>query len=144
MRATVSLPTPIFSPRVRVLQCVDPSSGDSSSVTRTTSATVPAGSHELRPRPLAMRPTPSTPSSLSHKTATPRPHRVRRHLELPCHLVDRDTVSRQEEGLRLDPRAMRHRRGPGDALELISLFLGDFKWRGREHWSHARILSTSC
>ena len=47
---------------VRVVQCVDPSSGGSSSVvTRTTSATVPSGSHDLRPRPGAIRPTPPTP-----------------------------------------------------------------------------------
>ena len=45
----------------REVQCVEVSSGVSSRVTRTTSATVPSGSHDRRPRPAATRPTPSTP-----------------------------------------------------------------------------------
>ena len=49
----------------RVVQCVEVSSGVSSSVTRTTSATVPSGNHDRRPRPLAITPTPATPSSLN-------------------------------------------------------------------------------
>jgi hypothetical protein len=62
MRATVSLPTPKRLAIRRVVQCVEPSSGDSKRVSWTTAATVPSGSQDLRPRPGAIRPTPSTPS----------------------------------------------------------------------------------
>jgi hypothetical protein len=48
--------------RARVVQCVEPSAGRYSSVTRTISATVPAGNQGLRPRPGATRAMPSTPS----------------------------------------------------------------------------------
>ncbi len=63
IRATDSLPIPKRLATVRVVQCVDVSSGVSFSVTRTTSATVPAGSQALRPRPLAITPTPAIPAS---------------------------------------------------------------------------------
>ena len=65
IRATVSLPIPNRLANDRVVQCVEVSSGVSSSVTRTTSATVPSGNHDRRPRPLAITPTPATPSSLN-------------------------------------------------------------------------------
>jgi len=58
-------------------QCVDVSSGVSSSVTRTTSATVPSGNHDLRPRPLAITPTPSTPVAANralHARTSQAPH----------------------------------------------------------------------
>lgn len=63
MRATESFPIPNRLASVRVVQCVEVSSGVSSRVTRTTSATVPSGNHALRPRPLAITPTPATPCS---------------------------------------------------------------------------------
>jgi hypothetical protein len=63
MRATVSLPMPKYSAKVRVDHCVEPSGGVVVLVSRTTSATVPSGSHDVRPRPLAMVPTPATPWS---------------------------------------------------------------------------------
>ena len=63
IRATESLPIPTRSAIVRVVQCVEVSSGVSSIVSRTTSATVPSGNHDLRPRPLAIQPTPFTPRS---------------------------------------------------------------------------------
>ena len=59
--ATVSLPICRWLARVRVVQWVPPSGGATWRVTRNTSATVPGGSHGLRPRPLAIRPTPATP-----------------------------------------------------------------------------------
>ena len=61
--ATVSLPMLSRRASDRVVQCVDPSAGSSCCVIRTTSDTVPGGSEGLRPRPLAMTPTPSTPLS---------------------------------------------------------------------------------
>jgi hypothetical protein len=63
MRATVSLPIPNRLAIRRVAQCVDPSSGTSCKVSWTTAATFPSGSHNLRPRPDAMRLTHSTPSA---------------------------------------------------------------------------------
>ena len=52
-----------LSAKVRVVQCVEVSSGLSCIVTRTISATVPSGSQDLRPLPFSMRPTPDTPSA---------------------------------------------------------------------------------
>ncbi len=46
-----------------VVQCVEPSSGLACNVSFTTASTVPSGSHDLRPRPAAITPTPSTPAS---------------------------------------------------------------------------------
>ena len=57
----MSLPTPNFFARLRVVQCVEVSSGVSLSVTRTTSATFPSGRYGLRPRPFAITPTKLTP-----------------------------------------------------------------------------------
>jgi hypothetical protein len=48
---------------VRVLQCVAPPGGVSCAVNRSTFATVPSGSHGLRPRPLAITPRRSIPVS---------------------------------------------------------------------------------
>ena len=56
----MSLPIPNRLAKVRVLQCVEPSSGSSSKVARTTSATVPSSSQDLRPLPGAIFPTPAT------------------------------------------------------------------------------------
>ena len=61
MRATASLPIPNLRARERVVQCVEPSAGFSWQVTRTTSATVPSARAGLRPRPLAIVPTPAVP-----------------------------------------------------------------------------------
>src|SRR5450631_3715838 len=66
-RAIVSFPTPRWPASVRVDQCVDSSGAVSCWVTRTISATVPSGNHDLRPRPLAIRPTPSTPSAANRR-----------------------------------------------------------------------------
>jgi len=60
--ATESLLMPMCSAIDRVLQCIDPSSGSVFMVSATTSATVPSGSHDVRPRPGAITPIPSTPS----------------------------------------------------------------------------------
>lgn len=49
-----------------VLQWVDPSSGEANSVSCTTASTVPSGAHDVRPRPGAISPTPSTPSASKH------------------------------------------------------------------------------
>lgn len=61
--AIVSLPSPNRLASNRVVQCVPPSLGFSWQVTRTISATVPSVSGDLRPRPLAIFPTPATPCS---------------------------------------------------------------------------------
>ena len=61
MFATAPWLIPIRLARVLVDQCVEPSAGFSVKVTRTTSATIPSGSHGLRPRPSATTPTPATP-----------------------------------------------------------------------------------
>jgi hypothetical protein len=67
MRATVSLEIPRCLARDLELHCVEPSSGSSFMVTGTTSATVPSGSQDLRPRPGAMTPIPSTPSAAKRR-----------------------------------------------------------------------------
>ena len=61
--AMASLPSPNRLASNLVVQCVPPSVGLSWQVTRTISATVPSVSGDLRPRPLAIFPTPSTPCS---------------------------------------------------------------------------------
>ncbi len=61
--ATASLPMPSRRASDRVVQCVEPSAAFSCCVIRTTSDTVPGGNEGLRPRPLAMTPTPSIPFS---------------------------------------------------------------------------------
>jgi hypothetical protein len=63
IRAMASLPIPTLLPSVRVDHWVEPSAGLSCWVSLSTSATVPAGNQDLRPRPLAITPTPSTPVS---------------------------------------------------------------------------------
>ena len=63
----MSSPIPNRRANDRVVQCVDVSSGRSSRVTRTTSATVVSASHDRRPRPGAIRPTPSTPSDAKRR-----------------------------------------------------------------------------
>jgi hypothetical protein len=63
IRATLSLPIPNRCASVLVVQCVEVSGGASSRVTRSTSATVPSGSHDLRPRPSAILPKLSRPFS---------------------------------------------------------------------------------
>ena len=52
---------------VRVVQCVEASAGASCRVTLSTSATVPAASEDLRPRPLAITPTPAVPFSMNRR-----------------------------------------------------------------------------
>jgi hypothetical protein len=63
MRATESLTILKRLAIERVVHCVEPSSGSSCRVSWITASTVPGGSHDLRPRPSAILPTPSTPLS---------------------------------------------------------------------------------
>src|SRR6202453_484331 len=65
--ATASLPIPTRAARVRVLHCVDPSAGRSLCVSRNTSSTMPGGRLDLRPRPLAITPTPPVPCSANRE-----------------------------------------------------------------------------
>src|SRR6202142_818869 len=65
--ATASLPIPTRAARVRVLHCVDPSAGRSLCVSRNTSSTMPGGRLDLRPRPLAVTPTPPVPCSANRE-----------------------------------------------------------------------------
>src|SRR5271156_4405179 len=65
--ATASLPIPTRAARVRVLHCVDPSAGRSLCVSRNTSSTMPGGRLDLRPRPLAITPTPLVPCSANRE-----------------------------------------------------------------------------
>jgi len=58
IRATASLPIPTRAARLRVVQCVEPSAGNSVRVSRSTSPTVPGGSQDLRPRPFGDHPDP--------------------------------------------------------------------------------------
>jgi hypothetical protein len=67
IRATVSLPIPCRSPIVRVLQCVESSSGRTWSVSCTTASSTCAATHDRRPRPPAIRPTPVTPSASNRR-----------------------------------------------------------------------------
>jgi hypothetical protein len=63
MRATESLPMPWRLAISLVVQWVEPSSGVAWRVSSTTAATVPSGNQDFRPRPGAILPSPSTPSS---------------------------------------------------------------------------------
>ena len=89
----------------RAVQCVDPSSGNSWSVSCTTASTVLSASRDFS-APTRGDP-PDTPNTLFDKPAPPRTHRRVSGLVSPRHLISRDPIRGQQQRLGLHHLAMR-------------------------------------
>src|SRR5450759_736370 len=132
-----SFPIPKRLANDRVVQCVEVSSGASWQVTRTISATVPSARAGLRPRPLAITPTPSAPFCV--EAGPPPTHRVRVDLAPASDLLVGQALGGPQQGLRLDHLAVRQRRGRRHLLQLGPLCLGHRQRRCGHHWHSQRL-----
>lgn len=106
--ATASSPMPTRAVNVRVPQCVDPSAGRSLWVSLSTSSTVPAGRHGLRPHPLLGEPGP------------PAPRDVRVHVAAACDLLIGHPVNGPQPMAQNSPRAYTTCRCGNDVQAAIS------------------------
>ena len=78
-----------------------------------------------------------TGQTLGLEAAPPRPHRVRRHADLPCRLVDGHTVGGQQQRPGPQHRAMRKRRRAGHQFQGLPILLRHDQRIRCEHRHHA-------
>ena len=139
MRATVSLPMPKRLAMSRVVQWVEPSSGDC------VQGVVDDGCHRALGQPRPPAPTLGDPTdavdTLALEPPPPGPHRVVGRVAAPGHFVVAHAVGRQQQRLGLDHLAMPERRRTRHRLEGRSLFVGHGQRGCGGHHVHGATLA---